>query len=182
MCFVTALSLQVLLFIHLILLFQYEMSLRGEGLEVLLLITTIAISVKVIFYSRVEQSSRWIKNLYLLNCFGQLPIWLSATVMVLFIYVTDTIGAFQSPSGTYIVLKSQSGLLGCSVHPYIVQGLFEQRLYQEDYVSCFNFLDTKIAKTTWNSDETNLTVSVEATGEDEYTFNLTPINFPNQQP
>lgn len=54
--------------------------------------------------------------------------------------------------------------------------MFDRLIQQENYVSCFNFLDAKFVKTTWNSDETNFTVRVKDAGEVEYTFRATPEN------
>ena len=166
-----ALSLQVLLFIHFGLLLQHDLSLRGEGLEILLLVTTMVSSGWIIFRGRHRARSQWTKVLYGLNALSQFPLWITAILMGLSMYVTHTIGTFEMSDGTRVLLKGQSGLLGCSVHPYITYGLFEQRVYQEEYVSCFDFLDAEILTSSWNSDETLLTIELE---DVSHTFELKP--------
>ncbi|MGD1950457.1 MAG: hypothetical protein ACFB14_12530 [Leptolyngbyaceae cyanobacterium] len=77
------------------------------------------------------------------------------------------------PICPYGVGSSLQYLTGCSVDPYIIQGMFEQLIPQEDYISCFDFLDGALSEPIWNSDETALMVNVELTRY-TYTFNLSP--------
>ena len=173
-----AICLQVLLFIHLALVSHCRISLRGEGLEIFLLVITLVISLWVFMCGQPEKANRRIKRLYLLNAIGQLPLWVTAIVMMVSIYATDTIGAFNTPSGNHILLKIEANILGCSVYPYVVHGVFEQLIHQQDHTICFPFLESKILKTTWSDDETKFTVSIKnphgLEESEDYTFKITP--------
>lgn len=174
-----ALGLQALLLTHTVLLFNYGISLRGDGLELLLLITTLVISVLVLFRGAFQRP-RWFQGLYILNCIGFVPLVLSAMVMGLGIYATDPIDTFVAPSGTQIALKNHAGLLGCSVDPYLVEGVIERSIYRKDnHIYCFNSHSAPssftIEAAQWSPDETQLTVTVNRGGENnDYTFEVGP--------
>ncbi|MEO1094701.1 MAG: hypothetical protein AAFX01_07350 [Cyanobacteria bacterium J06638_28] len=169
-----ALSLQALLFTHMVLLFRYGISLKGDALEILLLIATMIATGWVIAKVSFQRSPPWLKSIYILNCMGAMPIAGTIAVMGLFMYATNTFGTFEAPSGTVITLKEHGGLLGCSVHPYVIQGVLEHHIDQEDnYVFCFMPLDSdSVEAVRWSPDETQLTLTVD---EDEYTFELIPL-------
>lgn len=167
-------SLQILLFAHLVLALHYGISLRGHGLEILLLIVTIILSIQVLLRVSFKRSPRWKKNLYLVNCVNLLPLWLTATVMAFCIHGTPTVGTFDAPSGTRVTLKQHIGLLGCSVRPYIIHGAVERYIYREDnYIHCGStFMESKpIEVVRWNPNETQLILIAE---QEEYIFEISP--------
>ncbi|MEO0534935.1 MAG: hypothetical protein AAF215_13845 [Cyanobacteria bacterium P01_A01_bin.123] len=174
-----ATSLQVLLFTHMVLVLRYGISLRGNGLEILLLIATIVLSIQALFKVSFKRSPRWLKGLYIANCIGLLPLWLTATIMGFCIHGTPIVGTFDAPSGTRITLKQHIGLLGCSVRPYIIQGVVERRIYHEDnYVFCaLAFTESKpIEVVRWSPNETQLILTID---QEDYTFEVAPETAPS---
>lgn len=106
----------------------------------------------------------------------------TAVIMGLLIYSTSTLGKFKAPSGTRITLKSHSGLLGCSVHPYVIQGITEHLVFQEDnFIHCFTFLDERPIKprpvdaVSWSPDEAQLILTID---QEDYSFELAPTTAP----
>lgn len=177
-----ALSLQALMLVHTALLLGYETSFRGDLLELLLLAATTVASFWVLVKVSFQRSPRWLKTIYVLNGVGLWPLALAAVLMALGMYATDPIGSFQSPNGTSVTLKEHMGLLGCSIHPYIVQNMFEHPVDRRDqYIHCFTPTGPFTVKdASWSADETQLTLTVERQESDgshvyveDYTFQLT---------
>ncbi|NER82610.1 MAG: hypothetical protein F6K42_24235 [Leptolyngbya sp. SIO1D8] len=149
-------------------------SLRGNGLEILLLVATIITSIQALLRTPLQRSTQWRKVLYWVNCLGLLPLCLSALLMGLLIYGTPAVGTFAAPSGTRISLKQHIGLLGCQVHSYRIQGAIEHHLnHRGNTVSCWPaFAESKpIDSWRWNVDETQLILTIEET---EYIFEIAP--------
>ncbi len=172
-----ALSLQVLLFTHTIIWLRDGVSLKGDSLELLLLLATIVTTSLAIATVSFQSLSRWLRSLYVLICAGTIPLGLTAIVMGLCMYATTPFGSFESSSGTIITLKEYAGLLGCSVRPYIIQGLFEQQVYREDnYIHCFTpFIpsgSTPVDDVRWSPDETQLILTID---QEDYIFELMPL-------
>ncbi|MEM0982279.1 MAG: hypothetical protein AAGH78_18675, partial [Cyanobacteria bacterium P01_H01_bin.58] len=169
-----ALSLQALLFTHMVFLLRHGISLKGDGLEIWLLVATIIATGWVIAKVSFQRSPGWLKGIYIVNCLGAIPIGLTIGLMGLLMYATNTFGTFEAPSGTVITLKEHGGLLGCSVYPYVIQGIFEHRILQEDnYVFCFRPLESdSVEAVRWNPDETQLMLTVD---QEDYIFELAPL-------
>lgn len=174
-----AIALQILLYIHLGLGIRYGISLRGDGLEILLLVATIIMSVQSLFRVSSERSPRWRKGLYIANCIGILPLCLTTIIMVLgfILNLTPTIGTFEAPSSTRITLKQDNGWLGgCSAAPYIIRGITEQHIYREEnFALQGNALCTldkmQIEAVRWSPDETQLILTID---REDYTLEVTP--------
>lgn len=175
----SALILQGLLFTHLVFARQYGISLRGEGLEILLLITAIVVSVGAVFRVRFQKSPRWLKSLYILNGINFVPLGVTMLLMAFSLYATDPVGTYVAPNGTRITLKNHAGLLGCSVHPYRIDGILEHFIDQgENYIFCFDAIDsTRIEAVRWSPDETQLVLTLNQAGyiEDQI-FVLEPVD------
>ncbi|MEO1211131.1 MAG: hypothetical protein AAFX78_16520 [Cyanobacteria bacterium J06638_20] len=174
-----AIALQILLFTHLGLGIRYGITLRGDGLEILLLVATIILSVQSLFRVSSERSPWWRKGLYIANCIGILPLFLTTIIMVLgfILNPTPTIGTFETPSGNQITLKQDTGWLGgCSVDPYIIRGITEQHIYREENaalqgdVLC-NLGEMQIEAVRWSPDETQLILTID---QEDYRLEVTP--------
>ena len=120
-----ALALQGLLLANFGLVFYYNISLRGEGLEIVLLSTTTVVSLWALFQVSWSRSPRWLKSLYALNCIALLLLPWIAMLMGLGFYAVDPLGTFESPSGTQITLNNHAGIVGRSIEPYRIVGLIE---------------------------------------------------------
>ncbi|MGF1520793.1 MAG: hypothetical protein ACFBSF_00555 [Leptolyngbyaceae cyanobacterium] len=177
-----ALSLQALTLIHTVLWLCYRTSLRGDTLELLLVAVTAIASFWVLLKVSFQRSPRWLKTMYVLNGVGLWPLALAAVLMALGMYATHTIGSFKSPNGISVTLKEHTGLLGCSIYPYIVQNMFERHIYRSDhYIYCFTPTGSFTVKdTSWSADETKLILTVERqenesshTDVEDYAFQLT---------
>lgn len=169
-----ALSLQALLFTHMVFLLRHGISLKGDVLEILLLVATIIVTGWVIAKISFQRSPGWLRGIYILNCFGVIPLGLTVVLMGLCMYATITFGTFEAPSGTLITLKEHAGLLGCSVRPYIVQGMFEHLIYRKDNdIFCFTPSGSKtVGAVRWSPNETQLILTLD---QEDYTFELVPL-------
>lgn len=174
-----AIALQILLFTHLGLGIRYGISLRGDGLEILLLVATIIFSVQSVFRVSFERSPWWRKGLYIANCIGILPLCLTTIIMVLGFILNPTpiVGTFETPSGTRITLKQDTGWLGgCSADPYIVRGITEQHIYREENAALQGDVlctldEMQIEAVRWSPDETQLILTI---AQEDYTLEVTP--------
>ncbi|MEM9008641.1 MAG: hypothetical protein AAGE59_34675 [Cyanobacteria bacterium P01_F01_bin.86] len=180
-----ALGLQALVLTGMVLVTHYGISLRGEMLEVGLIIATVIVSVWAVSQLAILRQPRvpkWFKALYWINCLGIVPLAFATLMLGLGLYSVKPLGVFESPSGTQIALKEHIGLLGCSVYPYRIQGAIEQHIANRDNaVPCFTVSGLfTIKDVRWNPDETQLilTVAIQRSvnsdpSTEDYTFELT---------
>ncbi|NJN20055.1 MAG: hypothetical protein HC812_01120 [Leptolyngbya sp. RL_3_1] len=172
-----ALVLQGLLFANFAFAFQYGISLRGDGLEILLLVATAVVGILALLRVSWSRWPSWLQSLYVLNCINLVLLLWVAVLMGLGIYAVRPVATFKAPSGTQIILKNHAGLLGCTIDPYRIEGILERRIdHRENDTFCLNIATRdQIEAVRWSSDETQLILTLNRDGTiKDHTFELEP--------